>query len=76
MQRFAIYARISTDRNHTVENQLLRLNEVTARLGWPIVSVHTDEGISGTKGRDRRPAFDALIRTMLAAGSSIREAAR
>ena len=62
MQRVAIYARTSTDRNQTVENQLLQLNEVAARLGWTIVQVYTDEGISGTKGRDRRPAFDRLMK--------------
>ena len=62
MQRVAIYARTSTDRNQTVENQLLQLNEVAHRLGWTIVHVYTDEGISGTKGRDRRPAFDELMR--------------
>ena len=62
MQRVAIYARTSTDRNQTVENQLLQLNEVAARLGWTIVHVYTDEGISGTKGRDRRPAFDRLMK--------------
>ena len=76
MQRVAIYARTSTDKNQTVENQLLQLNEVAARLGWTIVCVLTDEGISGTKGRDRHPAFDALIRAMLATGTDIRETAR
>ena len=62
MPRVAIYARTSTDKNQTVENQLLQLNEVAARLGWTIVQVYTDEGISGTKGRDRRPAFDGRMR--------------
>ncbi len=62
MQRVAIYARTSTDRNQTVENQLLQLNEVSQRLGWTIVQVYIDEGISGTKGRDRRPAFDNLMK--------------
>ena len=62
MPRVAIYARTSTDKNQTVENQLRQLNEVAARLGWTIVHVYTDEGISGTKGRDRRPAFDNLMR--------------
>ena len=62
MPRVAIYARTSTDKNQTVDNQLLQLNEVAARLGWTIVQVYTDEGISGTKGRDRRPAFDRLVK--------------
>lgn len=60
--RVAIYARTSTERNQTVENQLRQLNEVGLRLGWTIVAVHTDEGVSGTKGRDRRPGFDAVLR--------------
>lgn len=61
-KRVAIYARTSTDKNQTVENQLRQLTEVGLRLGWTIVAVHTDEGISGTKGRDRRPGFDVLMR--------------
>lgn len=62
MMRVAIYARTSTEKNQTVENQLRQLNEVGLRLGWTIVAVHTDEGVSGTKGRDRRPGFDAVLR--------------
>jgi hypothetical protein len=27
-----------------------------------VVKVHKDHGISGAKGRDKRPAFDALHR--------------
>lgn len=57
----AIYARVSTD-NQTVENQLLELHAVAQRQGWDVVTVLTDEGISGAKGRDRRPAFDALLK--------------
>ena len=30
------------------------------RAGWEIVHVYRDHGISGAKGRDKRPAFDAL----------------
>lgn len=62
MTRVAIYARTSTDKNQTTENQLRQLTEVGLRLGWTVVAVHTDEGVSGTKGRDRRPGFDALLR--------------
>lgn len=62
MKRVAIYARTSTDKNQTVENQLRQLTEVGLRLGWTVVAVFTDEGISGTKGRDRRPGFDSLMR--------------
>lgn len=57
----AIYARVSTD-NQTVENQLLELHAVAQRQGWDVVAVLTDEGISGAKGRDRRPGYDALLK--------------
>ena len=61
MKRVAIYLRVSTD-CQTVSNQLLALNEVGDRLGWQIVTVLRDDGISGAKGRDRRPGFDALLK--------------
>jgi DNA invertase Pin-like site-specific DNA recombinase len=60
----ALYARVSTDRNQTVENQLRELQAVAQRSGWIVVGVHTDEGISGSKGRDKRPAYDALLRAV------------
>ena len=63
-KRIAIYARVSTDRNQTVENQLRELHEVAQRQGWVVVAVHTDEGISGAKGRDQRPGFDALLKAI------------
>ncbi|NYZ11588.1 recombinase family protein [Azospirillum sp. RWY-5-1] len=62
MKKVAIYARVSTDRHQTVENQLRQLQAVGERLGWVVVAVHTDAGISGAKGRDARPGFDALLR--------------
>ena len=60
--RVAVYARVSTDRNQTVENQLRDLTGVAQRLGWTIVEVFRDEGISGAKGRDQRPGFDRLLK--------------
>lgn len=60
MKRIAIYARVSTD-SQTVENQLQELHAVAQRNGWIVVAVHTDEGISGAKGRDKRPGYDALL---------------
>ncbi|MFC5373524.1 recombinase family protein [Brevundimonas faecalis] len=60
-KRVAIYARVSTD-NQTVENQLLELHAVALRQGWDVVTVLTDEGISGAKGRDRRPGYDNLLK--------------
>jgi DNA invertase Pin-like site-specific DNA recombinase len=61
-RRFAIYVRVSTDKGQTVDNQLIDLQHAAERFGWTIVAVHRDEGISGAKGRDRRPGFDALLR--------------
>lgn len=61
MKKVAIYARVSTD-SQTVENQLQELHAVAQRNGWTVVAVFTDEGISGSKGRDRRPGFDNLLK--------------
>ncbi len=62
-KRAALYVRVSTaDRGQTVENQLRPLQEAAARLGWTIAAVHRDEGVSGAKGRARRPGLDALLR--------------
>lgn len=62
-KRVAIYARVSTaDKNQTVENQLRDLLAVAERQGWEVVATFADEGISGIKGRDRRPGYDALLK--------------
>jgi DNA invertase Pin-like site-specific DNA recombinase len=58
-KRAAIYLRVSTD-EQTTENQERELREVAARSGHEIVAVYRDEGISGAKGRDKRPRFDAM----------------
>jgi DNA invertase Pin-like site-specific DNA recombinase len=58
-KRAAIYLRVSTD-EQTTENQERSLREVAARSGHEIVAVYRDEGISGSKGRDKRPGFDAM----------------
>jgi DNA invertase Pin-like site-specific DNA recombinase len=61
-KRVALYARVSTDKAQNTENQLRELQAVAMRLGWTVVAVYTDEGISGAKGRDKRPGLDALLR--------------
>src|ERR1700681_3706627 len=49
-KRAALYVRVSTsDRGQSVENQLAPLQEAAGRLGWSIVAIFRDEGISGTK---------------------------
>ena len=61
MKRAAIYLRVSTI-DQTTANQERELRAIAARVGYDIVKVYKDHGISGAKGRDRRPAFDAMCR--------------
>jgi DNA invertase Pin-like site-specific DNA recombinase len=61
MKRAALYVRVSTDRQ-TVENQVAKLTEVAAGRGWSIVATYNDAGISGAKGRDKRPGLDAMLK--------------
>ena len=63
MKRAGIYLRVSTDQQ-TTENQLRILTEVAERSGWIIVRVFEDAGISGAKGRDQRPGYDALLKAI------------
>ena len=60
-KRIAIYARVSTDKQST-ENQLIELRSLCDKLGYTIVQEYTDNGISGAKSRDDRPALDALLK--------------
>ena len=59
-KRAALYLRVSTD-GQSVENQRLALQAVAAQRGWSVVAAYDDNGISGAKGRDRRPGLDALL---------------
>jgi DNA invertase Pin-like site-specific DNA recombinase len=61
MRRVALYTRVSTDQQ-TTANQERELRAVADRMGYEIVNVYRDEGISGAKGRDKRPAFDLLCK--------------
>jgi DNA invertase Pin-like site-specific DNA recombinase len=61
MRKIAIYARVSTDKQST-ENQLLELRDLCNKLGYTIVQEYTDNGISGAKSRDGRPALDLLLK--------------
>ena len=58
--RAVIYARVSTT-HQTTDNQLIELRQAASRMGWSVVGELTDDGISGTKGREQRPAFDRLF---------------
>lgn len=63
MKRVGIYLRVSTDQQ-TTENQRRVLLDIADRSGWEVVAIFEDQGISGTKGRDQRPAFDALLKAV------------
>jgi DNA invertase Pin-like site-specific DNA recombinase len=58
-KRVAIYSRVSTS-GQTTANQLQELEKVASQRGWQVVEVFEDKGISGSKGRDQRPALDRL----------------
>jgi DNA invertase Pin-like site-specific DNA recombinase len=57
----AIYLRVSTD-NQTTDNQRIALEAAAAARGWNVVRIYQDHGISGAKGRDKRPGLDALLK--------------
>ena len=61
MKRAAIYLRVSTQ-DQTTANQERELIEVAKRMGLEITKTYKDHGISGAKGRDKRPAFDSLCK--------------
>ena len=63
MKRIAIYLRVSTSKQET-SNQRRELEAVAARSGWQIVKVFQDAGISGAKGRDKRPGLDGLLKAV------------
>jgi DNA invertase Pin-like site-specific DNA recombinase len=60
-RRVGLYARVSTG-DQTVANQIRELRQVASRKGWKVVEEFIDHGISGAKGRDKRPAFDKMLR--------------
>lgn len=60
-KRVGIYLRVSTA-GQTVENQRQDLLRVAEQRGWQIVGEYVDHGISGTKGREKRPEFDRIAR--------------
>src|SRR5260221_2683206 len=63
MKKVAIYLRVSTD-SQTTSNQRRELEAVAARSGWQIVKVYEDAGVSGAKGRDKRPGLDLMMKAV------------
>jgi DNA invertase Pin-like site-specific DNA recombinase len=60
-KRAALYLRVSTD-DQTVDNQRRELEAAAAARGWTVVGTYADEGISGAKGRDKRPELDRILK--------------
>jgi Resolvase, N terminal domain len=53
--------RVSTV-DQTTANRERELREIASRIGYAVMKVYKDHGVSGAKGRDERPQFDALCR--------------
>jgi DNA invertase Pin-like site-specific DNA recombinase len=60
-KRVGFYLRVSTS-GQTVENQRMDLQRVAEQRGWHIAGEYIDHGISGTKGREKRPGLASLAR--------------
>jgi DNA invertase Pin-like site-specific DNA recombinase len=61
VRKVAIYTRVST-LDQTIDNQLIELRDHCSRMGWEITKEYSDEGLSGTLSRDKRPALNSLIK--------------
>ena len=64
MSRVVIYGRVSTN-DQTTDNQIYKLKEIIENRNWNLVDTYTDEGISGSKGRDKRLEFNRLCEDMV-----------
>jgi hypothetical protein len=62
-KRVGVYLRVSAS-EQTTTNQRRELYAVAKRHGWSVVQVFEDAGISGAKGRNDRPALDALLKSV------------
>ena len=58
-----IYARVST-KGQSTERQVEELTAVAEKAGWDIADVKIDHGISGSKGRQQRPALDETLKAI------------
>lgn len=64
-KRVAFYLRVSTG-SQTVENQRRELAAAAEQRGWTVIELYSDNGVSGAKGREQRPAFDRLCKDAVA----------
>jgi DNA invertase Pin-like site-specific DNA recombinase len=60
MTRVALYLRVSTG-EQSVENQRRELMATAERRRWVVTHEIADEGISGAKGKDRRPGLAHIL---------------
>ena len=60
-KRVVLYVRVSTS-EQTTENQIRELTQWAERAGHDVVKVYGDAGISGAKGRDKRPGLYAMLK--------------
>jgi DNA invertase Pin-like site-specific DNA recombinase len=61
IKRVAFYLRVSTG-EQTTANQRRELEAVARHRGWEVVAVYEDKGISGAKGREKRPQLDRMLK--------------
>ena len=64
MKKVVLYSRTSHWESNP-QNQINELKQVANRFGWTIIKEYTDKGISGAKGRDGRPEFDAMLKSAM-----------
>lgn len=63
MARVALYARVSTNKDQTVETQMLALRAWAEGRGHTVIREFTDQGVSGIRGRGKRPGLDEMMRS-------------
>jgi DNA invertase Pin-like site-specific DNA recombinase len=61
VRKVACYYRCSTS-DQKVSNQMIELRDYCSKMGWEITKEYTDEGLSGTLSRTKRPAFNEMIK--------------
>jgi len=59
--RKILYARVSVS-SQSVERQIRELTQVAEQNDWTITESYIDSGFSGSKGRDKRPALDKMLK--------------
>jgi DNA invertase Pin-like site-specific DNA recombinase len=63
-RKVGLYIRVSTSDGQNVANQERELQAVAERHGWQVVATFADEGMSGARSRDQRPAMARLMQAV------------